>query len=247
MICTAPRSGSTLLCRLLSGTGIAGNPDSHFHSPSLDDWLDDYGLKLANYATKNDCLRAVFESALHRGKGDTDIFGLRMQIGSFGKFTQQLRLLLPGRMSDADRIEDAFGPTLCIHLSRSDGLGQAISRVRAEQKGQWHRNADGSDLERLAPPQEARYDANAIERHMTALAAMDAAWEGWSKREAINPLRITYDALSKDPQKVLAQVLSALKLDPSNAQSVETPTAKLADALNHAWRERFESQKTSQL
>ena len=93
MICTAPRSGSTLLCGLLVATCTGGNPDSHFHSSSLDNWLDDYGLKQTVYASREECLRAVFKCAVSRGKGDTEIFGLRMQRGSFDHFMQQLRVL----------------------------------------------------------------------------------------------------------------------------------------------------------
>lgn len=63
MICTVPRSGSTLLCGLLAATSHAGHPDSHFHSSSLDDWLNDYGLKQTDYASREDCLRAVFMHA----------------------------------------------------------------------------------------------------------------------------------------------------------------------------------------
>ncbi|SEL20183.1 LPS sulfotransferase NodH [Roseovarius nanhaiticus] len=242
MICTAPRSGSTLLCRLLAATKIAGNPDSHFHSPSLDDWLDDYGLKRADYADTEDCLRALINSAIARGKGGTDIFGLRLQRPSFDYVMQQLGRLLPGQMRDARRIEQAFGATLYIHLTRSDRLGQAISYVRAEQTGLWHRNADGTELERLAPAQDARYDAAAIRGQMAALTALDAAWERWFEREGIRPLRLTYDALSEQPQRILAEVLAALYLDPGHARSVEPPTAKLADDVSRAWRDRFESE-----
>ncbi|WP_414898805.1 Stf0 family sulfotransferase [Rhodovulum sp. YEN HP10] len=242
IICTVPRSGSTLLCGLLATTGVAGDPDSHFHAPSLEGWLTDHDLKRADFASDRDAVRAVFEAALMRGRGDTTMFGLRMQRGSFDFFMEQLKLLVPGEMSDAERIEAAFGPTLFIHLSRPDRLDQAISRLRAEQTGLWHRNADGSELERLAPPQEPRYDAAAIRRHMAAQEALDAAWEGWFRQEGLNPLRITYDALSTGPQQVLAQVLSALDFDPAQARSVVPPTAKLADALSREWRCRFESE-----
>ncbi len=201
--------------------------------------MDDYGLKQTGHASKEEALRAIFKAALARGKGGTKVFGLRMQRGSFDHFMKQLDLFLPGRMSDVERIEKAFGSTLYIYLLRPNRLDQAISRVRAEQTGLWHRNSDGTELERLAPPQEARYDANAIKFHIAALAALDEAWEQWFEREAMKPLRINYDTLSKKPGGVLAQVLSALHIDPTQAQSVETPTAKLTDALSQKWRDRF--------
>ncbi|WP_172292279.1 Stf0 family sulfotransferase [Pseudoruegeria sp. HB172150] len=242
VLCTAPRSGSTLLCGMLEATNAAGRPNSHFHTPSLDRWLEVYDLNPASFTTSRDAVRAVFEAALARGMGETDIFGLRMQRGSFDFFLQQLGLLVPGRMSDAGRIEKAFGPTLFIHLSRQDRLDQAISRVRAEQSGLWHRRSDGTELERLAPGQEPRYDPDSIAFHMKDLAALDEAWEEWFRQEALEPLRIRYDDLSETPRKVLAQVLSALDLDPVLAQSVEIPTAKLADAQSRQWRERFEAE-----
>lgn len=242
MICTTPRSGSTLLCKLLANTKVAGVPDSYFHSPSFNSWLDEYNLKEKDFASKQEALGVIFMAALARGKSDTEIFGLRMQAASFGFFMQQLGQLIPGQMSDVDRIECALGPTLYVHLSRPDRLGQAISRVRAEQTGLWHRNSDGSELERLAPPQEARYDATAIKHHVAEFTAFDKAWDQWFEKEAVKPLRVNYNELSEHPQTVLAKILSALNLDPSLTQSIMAPTAKLADAVSHDWRTRFESE-----
>ncbi|MEM7269766.1 MAG: Stf0 family sulfotransferase, partial [Pseudomonadota bacterium] len=38
VICTSPRSGSTLLCSLLKASGVAGAPESLFHEPSVEAW-----------------------------------------------------------------------------------------------------------------------------------------------------------------------------------------------------------------
>ena len=242
IICTTPRSGSTLLCELLAATGVAGRPGSHFHAPSLDEWLKNYGLDEGRFASPREALRAVLDAAHARGTAGTGVFGLRMQRGSLDHFVQQLGALHPDRMSDVERIEAAFGPTAFIHLSRPDRLGQAISRVRAEQTGLWHRRADGTEMERLASPQEVRYDAGAIARHMAELAALDRAWEDWFAQQALKPLRIGYEALSRDPRSVLAGLLGALGLDRAHAQGIEPPTAKLADATSQEWRAWFEAE-----
>ncbi len=155
---------------------------------------------------------------------------------------EQLSLLTPNLRSDEKRIESVFGPTTYIHLSRKDRVDQAISRLRAEQTGLWHRHADGSELERVAPPKEPRYDPDAIARHIQELSALDAAWERWFKQQKIEPLRIAYDALSANPQKVLSEVLFSIGCDPTLAQQVETPTAKLADHESQNWRQRFLSE-----
>lgn len=239
IVCTTPRSGSTLLCMLLATTKKAGSPGSHFHAPSLDQWFDAYGLTDARFATRHAALRAVFDAALRRGTGGTGVFGLRMQRGSFGYFMEQLDTLHPDCASDIDRIEAAFGPTLFVHLTRRDKLAQAVSRTMAEQTGLWHRAADGSELERLGPAREPRYDRKTIERHMAELIALDAAWEDWFAREEVDPLRIDYDALAADPRGVLAGVLDALGLDRTIAQGIVPPTAKLADATSRTWIERY--------
>jgi len=46
IICATPRSGSTLLCDLLTETGVAGRPDSFFRYESFTWWAD--FLKVSN-------------------------------------------------------------------------------------------------------------------------------------------------------------------------------------------------------
>jgi len=214
-------------------------PESHFHVPSLECWLDEYGLGGTAFDSRETAFRAVLEAAFARGAGHTGIFGLRMQRGSFRFFMEQLSLLSPDLESDVERIESQFGPTTFIHLSRPDRVGQAISLLRAQQTGLWHRYADGSELERLAPPKEPHYDAVAITRHIEELSALDAEWEQWFERQHVEPLHITYDALSADPQAALSVVLSSIGCDKTRAAKVDTPTAKLADRMSYKWRMRY--------
>ncbi len=239
VICTTPRTGSTLLCKLLAATGVAGMPDSHFHVPSIERWLTVYQLDESAFDSRKDALQAIFELALARGMASADIFGLRMQRGSFGFFMEQLSFLSPNLASDVERIESVFGPTTFIHLSRPDRVGQAISRVRAEQTGLWHRHADGSEMERSAPPGQPQYDAKEIARHVEELTELDAAWERWFEEQKLEPLRLTYGALSANPQKELSRVLVSIGCDQSLAHQVETPTRQLADHESELWKQRF--------
>ena len=239
ILCTSPRSGSTLLCGLLAATGRAGNPDSHFHEPSLAQWLEDYNLAPGSFAAERDALAAVFDAARTRGSGDTGLFGLRLQRHSFGFFLRKLDVLHPGLACDRDRIRAAFGETLFLHLTRSDKLAQAISYVKAGQTGLWHRAPDGTELERLAPQAAPVYDADAIARQIREFTAFDAAWRDWFAREGIAPLQLSYDALSADPATALAGVLDALGLDRGLAAGIRPPVAKLADATNRDWTTRF--------
>lgn len=252
VICTTPRSGSTMLCEMLAATGIAGHPKSAFHTPALTSWLKAHGLDRRTYSSPVEAIRAVFtaaQKATHGAKkARTGPFGFRLQRDSFPYFVESLRLAYPGAKSDLAALEAAFGKTLFIHLEREDALGQAISRLRAERTGLWHRHSDGRDMERLAPerPLEDRhhdgYDKDLIETYIALAKRQNEAWSRWFEREGISALKLSYGALAASPHAVLVQVLSCLGLDPARAARIEVQTAKLADARSQDWRLRFLSQ-----
>lgn len=242
VICTSPRSGSTLLCGLLAATGVAGSPDSHFHQPSLADWLAEYRIAPGPAASEREILAAVFRAAIAAGRGSTALFGLRLQRHSFDYFTGKLAVLHPGRSNDVQRFEAAFGRTLFIHLTRPDKVDQAVSYVKAQQTGLWHVAPDGTELERLSAPQEPVYDSARLRACFETMTAYDHQWEAWFEQQGIEPLRLSYDALSDDPVGTLRRVLDRLGLDPEIANGVELGVRKLADATNRDWVKRLRSE-----
>lgn len=239
VICTSPRSGSTLLCRLLAATGIAGRPSSLFHEPSLDDWLERFKLVPNTERDEREVLAELFAAAMKRGRGGTNVFGLRLQRHSFAFFRDKLAILHPDRLSDLARLEAAFGPTRFIHLTRLDKIGQAVSYVKAQQSGLWHRASDGCELERLAPPREPTYDAALLRSTHDTMTTADREWEAWFADQGIAPMRLTYEALSADPSAALRRVLEVLGLDPTPAAYAVPDVAKLADATSREWAERL--------
>jgi LPS sulfotransferase NodH len=243
VICTSPRSGSTLLCKLLAQTGIAGNPDSYFHQPSISAWLDDLELTVDSSLPERDVLAAIFKAAIAEGSLDTGMFGVRLQRHSFDFFTEKLAVLHPGLPGDQERFRAAFGRTAFIHLMRQDKVDQAISYAKAQQTGLWHRAPDGTELERLAPPQEPSYDADLLRAQFDEFTTFEREWESWFETEHIEPLRLTYEELSDDPIGTLRRVLDHLGLDTSAADGTVPGVAKLADDTNHDWAARFRSEQ----
>lgn len=239
IICTSPRSGSTMLCRLLREARDAGFPGSHFHEPSLDEWLHEYGFQLNQFIDQKEALAQVFQSAIAYGKGDSDIFGLRLQRHSFDFFIKQLKHLHPSLPDDKSRINAAFGNTLFIHLTRENKLDQAISYVRAKQSGLWHIAPDGTEIERLSEPEEPTYDALAISTQLEVSERMETEWRNWFQEQGIDPLSITYDELSAAPHATLVRILETLGLKHEHRTEIKPSTAKLADATNREWGERF--------
>lgn len=242
VICTSPRSGSTLLCKLLAATGVSGNPDSHFHRPALEHWLADLGVTPEPSLSERELVQLAFRSAIAEGTRG-GMFGLRVQRHSFDFFMEKLALLHPGYANDVERFEAAFGRTLFLHLSRQDKVEEAVSLVKAEQSGLWHRAPDGTELERLSPPKALVYDAAAIRAHVAEVTAYDGNWRQWFAASGVDPLRLTYEELAADPVETLRVVLDRLGLGRAAADGVAPGVAKLADDTNRDWVARFRAEQ----
>ncbi len=239
ILCTSPRSGSTLLCGLLKATQRCGLPDSHFHDPSLEAWLAYHDLEHVAFASRQDAIDAALKAARAFGTGDTGMFGLRMQRQSAAFFFEQLAVLYPQLTGDKARTDAAFGRVAYLYLIRENKLDQAISYVKATQSGLWHRAPDGTEIERLAAHQDPVYDHAALCQQIAQFETYERDWQEWFVRQGIRPLTITYDALAADPLDVLAQVLKHLGQDPDLAKNVVPPVAKLADSTNQEWAARY--------
>lgn len=241
IICTSPRSGSTLLTRMLRDSGVAGWPGSHLHGASLTAWTE--ALDLAAPAEIGALELAQRCCAAARALGTRDgIFALRLQGHSLGTFRQALGLLHPGEPNDGARLQAELGRTRVIYLHRDDLVARAVSLLRAQQSGLWHMGADGTEIERLAPPARPVYDARAIAAQVAAFAAMDRAWNAWFAGQGISPLRLDYDALAADPNGTLVRVLSFLGLDPAAARGILPSTRQLRDDESAAWIQRFRTE-----
>jgi LPS sulfotransferase NodH len=245
IICTTPRSGSTLLCRLLASTGRTGNPDSYYHKAEfMHDWAAKWGLPDADMISKNDFDRAYLGAAVKAGTAETGIFGLRLQQGYLTLLSETLDRLYPGLPSDTVRFERAFGEVLYLHLVRSDKVAQAVSLVKAEQSGLWHVNADGTELERLAPPEEPAYAFEALHRQVLALGRANDAWGKWFDYHQIRPLPISYEAFADDPAETVIDICRALGVDPPEARTIKPSLAKLSDAVSLEWMRRYKADLT---
>lgn len=228
LLCTAPRSGSTMLCRMLAATSVAGDPQSYFHRPDVSSWAS--GLNLPKDATLSEILNAVTATATG------GMTGIRVQQHSFPFLMNTLR---DYGTTDPERIKTAFGPTIFIWLRRTDKVAQAVSLLRAQHTGLWHRNSDGSDLERLPPVQTQGYDAAAITAQIRDFEAADQTWQRWFEGHNITPWSLTYEALAERPQLALRDILLHLGRDGDIADKVDIQTAKLADATSANWIARY--------
>lgn len=236
IICGTPRSGSTLLCDLLKQTGIAGHPNSYYRLPSIPDFVQRFGIAPGEGL---DFERRYLAATITAGTGDTGMFGLRVHALSLFDLLGRLAMLHPAEPTDRSRIDAAFGTTLYLRLRRHDKVAQAISRVKAEQSGLWHRHADGGAREQVKPYEAPVYDAARLRAVIDETLEHEAVFDAWASGQTITPFDVSYEDLSADPRAMLALVLAALGRDPSMADRATVRTARLADATSRDWAARF--------
>lgn len=239
IICGTPRTGSTLLCDLLASTQKLGNPDSFYGRKFISWWAAQWKLPNRDTTSESEFNIAYLNSAIRVGKGGTDIFGLRLMRENLDELSAILDQIFPRLPSDKARFEKAFGTLLYIHLSRDDKLAQAVSLVKAQQTGLWHIGPDGTEIERLAPPQEPHYDFDRIRQEVCELETYDAAWHAWFAAQEIVPLCIGYERLATHPAATLTRICEALGVQAPNAEDVKPGVAKLSDATSLDWMRRY--------
>ena len=243
IVCATPRSGSTLLCDLLTETGEAGQPNSYFRREDISWWAEQFGVSTVDWRSEHEFDQAYLAAVLRQGNAGTRTFGLRLMWESVADLSKRLDSFYPDLDSDNARFRAAFGTPVYVHLSREDKVAQAVSLLRAEQTGLWHVNADGTERERLKAGEAPVYSAQNLSRLVTELEEHDRCWTRWFHEQGIDPLRVTYERLSAAPQATLEAVLSAFGVDPVLAEAVEPGTAKLADCESHEWAERFRAER----
>lgn len=235
LLCTSPRSGSTLLCDMLIRSGVAGRPESLFRPESIVGFSGRWGLPPATVDTWG---QDYLDTALDHGRAGSAGFAARIMGSDMAPFLARLAELHPGRNRDRERLREQLGVTYFVHLSRADKVAQAVSLVLAYQTGRWHLNADGSAREQLGARREPTYDQDHIASELATLEYEEGWWNEWFDVQGISPIRVTYQQLAAQPVETLAQILAAIDR-PIDKPLPEPGTARVATEVNEQWCARF--------
>lgn len=218
IVCATPRSGSNLLCELLSSLGFAGKPQEHLWDPP---------------GTEPDPLGERWPRVLRAGTGDNGVFGLKLMWYQADRLECDLPQILemPGeplaRVLAASLADPAY-----IYLTRRNHLRQAISFARAMQTEHWR------SMDAIAG--EPRYDAQAITHGIEFLKQDEVNWEGFFARNAVSPYRLTYEELNAGPEDAVAGLLTYLGHD--EPRGISLPPARhrrQADDVTEEWIRRY--------
>jgi trehalose 2-sulfotransferase len=141
LVAATQRSGSTLLCRALTDTDVAGRPEEYFlcgppdaFPPGWTFWEDGLFAQGHDNLDREGYLELVFEL----GTTTNGVFGAKLMWNNVPCVLDKLWELPRFRGLDRAATFHALLPNLrVIHLVRRDRVRQAVSWARAAQEGVW--------------------------------------------------------------------------------------------------------------
>jgi LPS sulfotransferase NodH len=207
-VCALPRSGSSLLCELLFGTGRAGAPAEYFDAELIRQFSRRWQV-----SGFDEYLQAL----LARKTGPNGVFGFKAHFF-------QLAEAFPDATIDA-----ALPGLRHVYITRRDRLRQAISWSRALQSKRW-----ASDHE-VEPELPVAFRREQIDNLIAGITERERRWEHFFDESGARPLRIAYEDLVASPEDTVFAALRHIGVEDEQL-SIGTPTLRRqADDLTEEW------------
>jgi LPS sulfotransferase NodH len=231
MLCGTPRTGSTLLCSLLSATGVAGRPESYFREQDQQMWAERFGVPVLRDGLSD--YPQFVAGAVRFGSTPNGVFAARIMWGTMPLLVEGLDPHR-GTPTDVQVLTDTLGPLRFVHLRRNDVVGQAVSWARAEQTGFWQHGD--------VPSAEPRFDRGQIDELVDTIDEHNAAWRAWFIDQGVEPVEVTYEAVVARPSDAVNVVLDAIGAQVPDGWTPAPPHRKQADAVNVDWLQRYHAE-----
>jgi LPS sulfotransferase NodH len=263
LICSTPRSGSTLLSEAMQNTGIAGRPEEYyqhrrktglprrpreyFEGVESDEILDILGNESrddenADYDPRRFERYADYVAwTIEQGTTPNGVFGAKVMWGYFAGFVDRLREL-PGRadLATTDLLPSVFPNLRYVWLTRVEKGRQAVSLWKALQTWTWRRDV-GDQVE---THHELRYSFDAIDKLVTSLAADENAWLGYFDECGVAPLVVVYEQFAPRYETAAREIVELLGISGINDVRLPPPRmTRQADELSEEWFARYSAEK----
>jgi LPS sulfotransferase NodH len=212
-ICTQPRSGSNLLCQVLSSTDQLGYPLEYFNGP---------GRRALGLPDFPDAPELQIEAILRLGATPNGVYALKLFASQFTAVSRRLRWM------------DLLPNLHFVYLSRDDLLGQAVSWARALQTERYRSTQPAK--------QAAVYDAVLIRSQLMTIARERAQWEAFFARTGIEPLRIVYERFLEDRSSFVDLIANLVDVENPVIDQRKVDVAVQRDAVTEEWKQRFRAE-----
>ena len=228
LVLSTPRSGSTLLCRALESTNLAGHPKEYF-SPEGNRW----SRESATTAPSDYVASLLAKKATPNG-----VFGVKISWRQLLLFERACRREPHYReMPLPEILSDLFPSLRYLRITRRDKVRQAISYWKALQTGVWGKAAADGGTE----TRSAEFDYDALADLVRLLQDHEAGIDGFVSRSNQSPFTVVYEDLVDAYQETVTAALAYLGVAvPSGLVLPEPRTARLADDETEAWVDRYE-------
>lgn len=209
LVCSHPRSGSTLLGEAITRAGGLGAPLEYFHRgyrPKLQDRLnatslDDYVAAVRRCRTDPSGVFSVKlfwqdleELAGERFASDQPPFG-QLAAGDRAAYSWIIEI-----------VRDLFPNPTFVHLARKDRVRQAVSALMAEQTGEWRSFQEGGRDGAGAPA----YQFERLQRLIGFGDYCHRHWRALFDVLDVQPYALTYEALDADYAGTVGPLLQYL-------------------------------------
>jgi trehalose 2-sulfotransferase len=188
LLCAAPRTGSTLLCELLTGTDVLGYPKEPFAPASLAACAEAWDTPGPDVDPA-----AYLRAALRNGTSPDGTFSTKVMWDHVDGLRRW------GRRRRRTEVFSLFPRPHALLVTRRDKVAAAVSWVRARSTGTWSRSPGGRN------PRPPTLDLDEI---TAAHRAQHAAEEGWRSLLAAVPTvptaTLAYEDLAADHAAAVA-------------------------------------------
>ncbi|MFT3894037.1 MAG: Stf0 family sulfotransferase [Anaerolineales bacterium] len=228
------RTGSTLICKALESTGVAGVPREWFSCPP--DLLSTF--RQDNYADLQDYLWKL-------GTTPNGVFGINYSFYE-PHFTQLIETLrkFPACLATPtirrDVWESIFPNHRHIFMTRRNKVRLAVSWWRAIQSGEWHLPVEEP---RKSVDLSNAYSYDAIHHLYDECSMREAGIQDFFSEGGIAPLTVVYEDFIQDYEGTIQNILNYLGLN-SNSVTIAPPAlTQLADDISEEWAQRFREER----
>ncbi|MFK7923609.1 MAG: Stf0 family sulfotransferase [Bacteroidia bacterium] len=228
------RSGSTLLCKALEQTGIAGKPGELLVPMGDEKNLQD------KYQV--DTYQALRSKIWERGTSANGIFGVKDPLHGERYLQKFIEICYLQGLIPIDNHEsiwsDLFPNCQHIYLTRRNKIRQAVSWWKAIQDSVWHLE-EGAEHRNEEAFYEEKYDADALTHLFKESVLMECATQAYFDQHKIVPYTVVYEDLIADYESTIRGILDYLKLDHKSIEIKAPYYHKTADELSERWVDRF--------
>lgn len=230
------RSGSTLLCKALESTGIAGQPGEHLNIAREVSLLDHY--QVGSY-------RELKNRIWQCGTSPNGVFGIKTSMYAFGynKLFEEIKnhqqITAPSTDIDHEGVwADLFPNCKHLYITRRNKARLAVSWWKAIQDQVWHLE-NGKNRPQEEAFYDEKYNLDALNHLFKEANLREAALQEYFDRYDIAPLTIVYEDFIKDYESTVFRVLQYLRLDTTSVTVAPMFYRKTADQLSEKWVQRF--------